>query len=124
MIARSSMTPETQSQTNQPLLSSAPEYILYTFESHDDSGHRLQWKKQSITTNKLSAFQAGQKLFSLKKYERVELYEKAYSNNNLPQSVKPIHRWQMKKSRFSVYNLFWISGLIILAAALIVFTFH
>ena len=103
---------------------SAPEYIIYTFEPSDALPHRLHWKKQSVTTNKLSAYQAGQKLFSLKKYDRIELYERAYANDHSPESMKPIHRWQTRKCAFSMYNLFWISGVIILLASLIVFYFH
>jgi hypothetical protein len=102
----------------------APEYIIYTFEHSDVLPHRLHWKKQSVTTNKLSAYQAGQKLFSLKKYDRIELYERAYANDHRPESMKPIHRWQNRKCAFSMYNLFWIAGVIILLASFIVFHFH
>lgn len=99
-----------------------PEYILYTFERSGAIPQRLQWKKQSITTSKLSAFQAGQKLFSLKKYARIELYERMPGDDS--QNIKPIHRWQPHQTSFSIYNLFWISGIIILLASLIVFYFH
>ena len=100
------------------------EYIIYTFEPSDVIPNRMQWKKQGITTNKLSAFQAGQKLFSLKKYARIELYERAIGHGPRTDHIKPIHHWQIRKNPFSIYNLFWISGIIILLASLIVFHFH
>lgn len=91
------MTTENQLHSSP---SAKTEYILYTFEPALGEGNdspRLRWKKQSVTTNRLSAIHAGNKLFQLNKYDKIELYQRSTHPIDLltapATAAKPLYRW-------------------------------
>ena len=112
-------------QTNLSPISTSPqtEYVLYTFETNPMQADRLTWKKQSVTTNKLSALSAGQKLSSTLKYKRVELHE----HNKHTDTVIPIYEWaneslsQKLKSMINPTIFLFLSGFFILSTLILTF---